>query len=36
MLKGITIANGKSETNGAGIYSENIIPKIEECIIQNI
>jgi len=34
-IKGVTIQNGKSETNGGGIFSENVVPKIEETIIQN-
>jgi hypothetical protein len=35
MIKGLTIQNGNSQTNGGGIYSKNVAPKIEECIIQN-
>ena len=34
-IKGVTVQNGKSETNGGGIFSENVVPKIEEIIIQN-
>ena len=34
-IKGVTIQNGNLATNGGGIFSEKVIPKIEECIIQN-
>ncbi|MDR1761106.1 MAG: hypothetical protein LBR55_01505, partial [Bacteroidales bacterium] len=34
-IKGITVQNGNSETNGAGISSEKVIPKFEEVIVQN-
>jgi hypothetical protein len=34
-IKGLTVQNGYSESNGGGIYSKNLSFKIEESIIQN-
>ncbi|MCL2843872.1 MAG: hypothetical protein FWE23_00225 [Chitinivibrionia bacterium] len=34
-IKGITIQDGVSVKNGAGIFSPNVIPKFEELIVKN-